>query len=215
MKPASDARTKLVRTALRSMHRTSFENVGVAQITEKAQVPKGSFYYWFASKEALGAEVIDAFAEAGDKLRAELLVADGRTPLQRLRDYFSHVIGLLESQDFKTGCLLGAMSLEMAGRSELMRERLSQAFERWEGTLRGVLIEAASKNALPRGLDPGDAAAFILNAWEGALLRMKAERSPQPLHVFMRSIFEQYLSVRPDAPEAGQSSISLQKGRPI
>jgi TetR/AcrR family transcriptional repressor of nem operon len=175
------------------MYRTSFESVGVAQITAKAGVPKGSFYHWFPSKEALGAEVIDAFAAAGAELRARPLEADGRPPLQRLQDYFGHAIGLLEKQDFKSGCLLGAMSLEMAGRSELMRERLSQAFERWEATLRDVLTEAANENALPAGLSPDDAAAFILNAWEGALVRMKAERSPQPLHVFMRSIFEQYL----------------------
>jgi TetR/AcrR family transcriptional repressor of nem operon len=196
MKAPSEARKKLVRTALRSIHRTSFENVGVAQITEAAGVPKGSFYHWFPSKEALGAEVIDAFAEGGDKLRTRLLVADGRAPLQRLRDYFDHVIGLLESQDFKTGCLLGALSLEMAGRSELMRQRLSQGFGRWEGRLRDVLAEAANEGALPAGLDPADAAAFILNAWEGALLRMKAERSPRPLHVFRRAIFEQYLERR-------------------
>jgi TetR/AcrR family transcriptional regulator, transcriptional repressor for nem operon len=193
MRPTGDARTRLIRTALRSMHQTSFESVGVAQITEKSGVPKGSFYHWFPSKEALGAEVIDAFAEAGAELRAKLLQADGRTPLQRLRRYFDHIIGLLEKQDFKSGCLLGAMSLEMAGRSELLRERLSQAFERWEGTLREVLIEAASESALPAGLNADDAAAFILNAWEGALLRMKAERSPLPLQVFMRSIFDHYL----------------------
>jgi hypothetical protein len=42
MKPSGDASTKLIRTALGSMHRTSFENVGVAQITGKAGVPKGS-----------------------------------------------------------------------------------------------------------------------------------------------------------------------------
>jgi AcrR family transcriptional regulator len=98
MKPAGDARTKLIRTALDSMHRTSFENVGVAQITAKAGVPKGSFYHWVPSREALGVEVIDAFAEAGAELRAELLLADGRAPLQRLRDYFNHVIGLLEKR---------------------------------------------------------------------------------------------------------------------
>jgi TetR/AcrR family transcriptional regulator, transcriptional repressor for nem operon len=63
------------------------------------------------------------------------------------------------------------MSLEMAGRSELMRERLSQAFGCWEGALRDVLIEALNENGLPLGLNPGDAAAFILNAWEGALLQ--------------------------------------------
>jgi len=40
MKPARDARTKLIRTALGSMHGTSFENFGVAQITAKAEVPK-------------------------------------------------------------------------------------------------------------------------------------------------------------------------------
>ena len=191
MKPTNDARTKLIRTALRSMHQTSFENVGVAQITVKAGVPKGSFYHWFPSKEALGAYVIDAFAEDGAELQAECLLADGRAPLRRLRDYFDVMVRMLGKQEFKSGCLLGAMSLEMAGRSDLIRERLSQAFERWEDTLRALLVEAAE--SLPPDLDPTEAAEFILNAWEGTLMRMKVERSPQPLQVFMRSIFEHYL----------------------
>ena len=58
----------------------------------------------FENKEALGAEVIDAFAEAAAELRARLLHPDGRPPLQRLQDYFGQVIELLEKQDFKSGC---------------------------------------------------------------------------------------------------------------
>jgi AcrR family transcriptional regulator len=65
--------------------------IGRCESAQRGQRVSGSFYHWVPSKKTLGVEVIDAFAEADAELRAELLLADGRVPLQRLRDYFNHV----------------------------------------------------------------------------------------------------------------------------
>lgn len=189
-----DTRSKLVKTAMRAMYSSGYESVGVASITEQARIPKGSFYYWFSSKEELGGEVIGAFSDASAALRARSLDDDGRPPLERLARYFRHTIKLLEQQNFETGCLLGNLTLEMSGRSEPMRTRLTAAFERWEGALRNVLAEAHAAHELPEGLSPEEAAAFILNTWEGALLRMRATRSGLPLQLFMDFVFKRFLA---------------------
>lgn len=183
-------RAVLVKAALRAIYNSSFESIGVAAITEQAGVPKGSFYHWFSSKEELAGAAIDAFADAGAQLRKELLADDGRPPIERLRAYFEHSILLLKKQKLKNGCMLGNLSLEMAGRSELLRMHLNAGFERWETALREVLIEAKFRGELSVDLDPSEVAAYLLNGWEGALLRMKATRSDLPLILFMRFVFD-------------------------
>ena len=40
-----------------------YNNSGIESIVQEAGVPKGSFYYYFASKEDFGMRVLDRFAE--------------------------------------------------------------------------------------------------------------------------------------------------------
>jgi TetR/AcrR family transcriptional repressor of nem operon len=55
-------------------------------------------------------------------------------------------------------------------------------------------LEAAKKaGEIDESTDPYEMADFIINSWEGALLRMKAEKSPEPLLLFDRVVFEQVL----------------------
>jgi TetR/AcrR family transcriptional repressor of nem operon len=193
---SDDARTRILDTALRSIHRASYESVGVSAIAAEADVPKGSFYHWFSSKEDLAVAVVDTFALKGGALRREMFVADGRPALDRLAAYFRHVIAVHERENFRRGCLLGNLALEVSGQSEKIRERVAQALDRWEKTMRALLEEAYTNGEMPPGLSPEDAAAFILNAWEGALLRMKVAHTARPLKLFMWIVFEHLLQVR-------------------
>jgi TetR/AcrR family transcriptional regulator, transcriptional repressor for nem operon len=52
-----------------------------------------------------------------------------------------------------------------------------------------VLREAAGRGDLGPSAKPDDLAEFILNSYEGALLRSKADRSDLPLKNFLHSIF--------------------------
>jgi TetR/AcrR family transcriptional repressor of nem operon len=45
------------------IHAEGYATTGIQSIVESADVPKGSFYNHFASKEAFAAEVIDAYYE--------------------------------------------------------------------------------------------------------------------------------------------------------
>jgi len=88
------------------------------------------------------------------------------------------------------------MALEAPEHSELLRQRLSQIFAEWSGRFAEVIREAQKANEVRIDIDPEEAGAALLEAWQGAMLRMKIERSPAPLDRFKRLILPAVLSVR-------------------
>ena len=57
-----------------------------------------------------------------------------------------------------------------------------------------VIGQAVAQKELPAGTDPESLAGFLLNSWEGALLRSQAERSDAPLETFMCFVFDGLLT---------------------
>ncbi len=55
-------RDKILEHAALIIHKKGFNNTGIQEILESAGVPKGSFYFYFRSKEDLGLALIDHYA---------------------------------------------------------------------------------------------------------------------------------------------------------
>jgi len=193
-KPKPDTRHKLVQAGLQMIHAEGYAATGIQSIVESVGVPKGSFYNHFASKEAFAAEVMDAYFDRGqDKLRAILGDAD-RTPLARLEAYFDDRIAAFRAMGFAKGCLLGNISAEVADHSPLMREHLAQHFGAWGDFFERCIAEAQEQGALGTQLTAALLGRFVLNSWEGALLRMRAEQSDAPLIEFKQVVFGKLLA---------------------
>jgi len=183
-----DAKGDLLDAALSLFATAGYNAVGVKEIVDKAGVPKGSFYTYFASKEVLGCAVIDRYSEMlSDRLRA--LLAPDDSPVERLRRHFAGLSQDIAATDFLIGCLLGQFGTETAGQRELMRQRLLQRFAAWTKALAQVVGEAADRDQLLAPFSPKDAATFLLNSWEGAVLRARVERDRAPLDTFENVAF--------------------------
>jgi len=188
-KPNPDTRKNLVQVGLRMLHSEGYAATGIQSIVEGAEVPKGSFYNHFASKEAFGAEVLGAYFDRNEgKLRAILCNAKA-APRDRLEAYFDDRIEALKAAGFVKGCLLGNFSAEVADHSELLRGRLAKQFESWDHYIEQCISEAQEQGAISKRLPSALLARFVLNSWEGALLRMRAERSAAALIEFKKVVF--------------------------
>jgi TetR/AcrR family transcriptional repressor of nem operon len=97
---------------------------------------------------------------------------------------------ICEQKGCKGGCPIGNLTQEMADLKEFFRIKLNQAFGRMSNLMAECLDQAGSLNQIDSSLDAHETADFILNSWEGALLRMKAQCSLQPLVVFDTVIFD-------------------------
>jgi TetR/AcrR family transcriptional repressor of nem operon len=179
----------LLDTGKRIFCEKGYNNAGIEAILQAAGVPRGSFYYYFSSKEDFGLQVINRFAECVEKEQERYLGDSSVGPLERLRGFFASIIARLESQQCRNGCLVGNLSQEMADQSETFRARLEEIFDSWGERYAECLREAQQVGEIPAHIDARELAEFWLNSWQGALLRAKTMRSTAPLHTFMNIMF--------------------------
>lgn len=187
-------RESLIEMGLQYMQKTSYCSTGLSEVLALAGVSKGSFYHYFPSKEAFGSAVLQRYLELEVARATTLLTESKAAPLKRLRRYFEELIGVYGPEgSMKGGCLLGNLSQEMANHSDLIQQTLREGFRIWEVAIDAVLQEATSRGDLFSKANTMEMASFILNSYEGALLRAKAERNEGPLRLFLQMIFGSYL----------------------
>ena len=173
-----------------------YNNSGIEAILQAAGVPKGSFYYYFGSKEDFGLKVLDRFAECIGERQERILSDDSVPPLERLRNYCETVSEALRSDQCRKGCLVGNLSQEMADQSEVFRARLEEIFESWVDRYALCLKQAQEAGEIDADLDVHELAEFWLNSWQGAILRAKSMRSATPLRTFLTVMFGTLLQAR-------------------
>jgi len=187
---ARSTRDYLIDVGLDLMHRHGYNATGLTEILNAADVPKGSFYHFFGSKEEFAAAALERYAAQKAEHSAAVLSDATTSPLKRLKRYFLDLVKISGQHGPIPGCLLGRFSLEIAAGSPQMRKGISAPFARWQHAIAVVIEQAVTQKELPAHTDPESLAGFLLNSWEGALLRSQAEKSDAPLETFMHYIFD-------------------------
>jgi TetR/AcrR family transcriptional regulator, transcriptional repressor for nem operon len=190
--PRASTKEQIVQAGLKILLDKGFNGVGVQEITETAGVPKGSFYNHFESKEALGAEIVERYGMDGT--RRQVLLDRSLPALARLRGHFEGLNNLFVKSKFERGCLLGNFSAELSNQSAVIRERLAELYQRWSRDIELAIADGQAEGTIPPDKNAADIAAFLLDAYEGALLRARVERSRAPFARFMQLAFDRILA---------------------
>jgi TetR/AcrR family transcriptional repressor of nem operon len=183
-------REKLASSAVDTLHAHGFKGSSIQDITEAAGVPKGSFFNHFENKEDLA---IDALRRYLEGTRPDILFEEGVPPLQRLKNHFSFLSERVLEHGFERGCMLGLFAAEMSREYPKMREELRLVFEKWCSGVEQVLREAQASGEIDPRHDAGQTARFLVNAWEGAMIRLKIDRDRGPIDDFMSTAFKAML----------------------
>lgn len=158
-----------------------YHGTGLKEILDAVQIPKGSFYNYFASKEEFGAAVVEHYINPFIEQLDGHLQNPALDALSALTYYFAQLIAELEKADFKGGCLLGNLMGEIGDTSELCRTALQLAVKRYRDLLQDGLAKAQQEGTVRTDKSAQAMADLLVNAWQGALLRMKIEQSSAPL----------------------------------
>lgn len=188
--PKLSLKDAILEAGLKAMFRTGYNGTSVRDVTAAAGAPLGSFTNHFRSKEAFASEVLDRYFAHTRGMVADALDDISLTPRARLKRYLDIITGRLESDGFSRGCLIGDLSLEASGSSEVLRKRLTAIFVEWRAPFASTIVEAQKSGEIPSDFDAEELADFLLASWQGAILRMKVERSPAPLERFKKIAFQ-------------------------
>ncbi|SCL38084.1 transcriptional regulator, TetR family [Micromonospora rhizosphaerae] len=186
----SDARNKILGAAATLLEQRGYSALGVAEICATAGVPKGSFYYFFESKQALALTVIDEHWARQRRQWEELLSSD-RDPLRRLRDLFEATEEVQragqEQAGLVAGCLFGNLALELSNQAEEIRRRLQEIFEAQIDLIERIVVEAKEQGQAGPSVDAREAARSIVAQIEGRVLLAKLLNDPAQLETLWRN----------------------------
>lgn len=192
---SNDTRNHIIQTGAELIGQKGFGSTGINAVLTAAGVPKGSFYHYFASKNDFGLAVIDTFAEEYDAKLEAILKDTTRSCVERLQAYFDIGLEAMASCELTRGCLIGNLGQELAGQNEAFRKRLDTVFHSWEKRFEQCIEEAQQAGDVDASVNPADAASLLLSGWEGAILRAKVLKSPEPMERFVRVFFRQCLGI--------------------
>ena len=185
----SETREILVRAGVAALTEKGFSATGIDEILRSVNVPKGSFYHYFGSKEEFGLELIDRYAAYFARKLNWFFTDESKSSLQRFHDFVADAEAGMKRYSFRRGCLVGNLGQEMAVLPESHCVRLREVFADWEARTARCLMDAQAAGEIAEGADCSKLAAFFWIGWEGAVLRAKLEGGPDALHIFADGFF--------------------------
>lgn len=183
-----DRRAALIDIGTAIFTQKGFSTTGIDEIVQAADVPKGSFYYYFSSKEEFAIAVIGNYGRYFSRKLERILEDQDRTPLARLKKFTEEASSGMMRFDFKRGCLVGNLSQEMASLEENFRVVLLDVLREWRGRFAACLQQAKERGEILTPVDAATLSHFFWCAWEGAVLCAKLERSAVSLDI-VRDVF--------------------------
>ncbi len=173
-----------------------YNHLGIQELLAATDVPKGSFYHHFESKEDFAIQVVDRYmtaVRAGlDATLSDLSVA----PLERVRNFFEATRDSYRREGY-LGCLLGGLGQELSGINDAFRHRIEQCIGYIASRVEMCLKEAIARGDLPRTANAHQLANLLCDCWEGAALRTRLLRDPTPLVAMLEFYFTAVSQLRP------------------
>ena len=166
-----------------ALQRRGLHGVGLAELLQVAQAPKGVLYHHFpGGKTELAVAAIDAVVAHIDASLQRLQQRPG-TALDALRQWLTQAGQHLQRSGFERGCPLATVALESTPQDEAIRAAVARGFALLRERLAQVLVQAGVNAARAPGL-----AALVVSAYEGALMQARVAGDTQALHATVETL---------------------------
>jgi len=182
-----DMRGHIVAVGQRIMSGKGFSAVGLNEILTTAGVPKGSFYHYFASKDAFGVALLEQYFEDYLADIDALFTRTDLTAAQALLNYFDGWRTSQATADCQGKCLVVKLGAEVADLSEPMRLALRQGTAGIVTRLARAIERGVAEGALGVDSKPAMLAESLYQLWLGASVMAKITRAAAPFDAAMQA----------------------------
>ncbi len=217
-------RDRLMAVGLQKVLEGGWAATSIDAVLRDCAVPKGSFYHYFASKEAFGYALLESYQAAFMRQLHQRLVDVPMESLAHLQTamqgFLTDSVARMQRHHYQQGCLVGALGQELASLHDGFRVKLLECLQEWEKTLSSALFNTVSSyinnsNSNDEKLKTTRLLQMRCDAsardfwvtWQGALLRSLLARSPQALHAVVQGFLTQ-VSIWPEFAVASASSLA-------
>ena len=198
----TDVRQHILDTGRSIILGKGFSAVGLNEILLTAQVPKGSFYHYFKSKESFGEALVESYLRDYLAQVDSAFQTDGTPAAERLMRYWRSWTGNSDSEAAECNCLVVKLSGEVSDMSEAMRAALLRGTDQIIERLGDCIAQGMRDGSLASSLDAQLTALTLYEMWLGAALLTKVRRERSALDAAMAATLRLLNLQQPVVPEA-------------
>ena len=165
-----------------------YNATGIQEIADAAEIPKGSFYNYFSSKEDFGVAVINFYTEK-HLLEWTTRINSNSQDNEKLIQVFLDITEDYDCSESQKGCLLGNLAAEISAASDKCRNALAVAIKSFKEVLIERIITGQANGEFTTAIAPERIADLIWNTWQGSLLELKVKKSIEPLQNNLQTLF--------------------------
>ena len=185
-----DVRTRLLNAGLELIMQRGYHATSINDIVEMAAIPKGSFYYYFKSKEAFGIDLVQYYADTKRHIMDELAERSDLTPLAKLFALVATWVNKLEESHYSQGCLISTIGAKLGEEDRALRECLDRLHEEWTQRLLTFFSDAQKAGEFPPTLDIAMLVETFILMIQGAIIDAKITRNPDSFNALYWLFFE-------------------------
>src|SRR6267143_926741 len=134
-----NASEKLATSAAALFQRFGYAGVSIRDITSSVDIPKGAFYNYFSSKEALASAVL---SQHFDALLPPLIAGGTQSATARLWDHFEAIIPSGEARSESPLLLICTLAAEGPALPSSLALKIAEGIRVWSDDVAGLLVGA-------------------------------------------------------------------------
>jgi len=171
-KQTPDMRQHIIDVARALITHKGYSAVGIAEIVSAAGIPKGSFYYYFKSKEEFAEALLEHyFSHYLQQVDAQL--SGNGSARERLERYFSFWKETQGADLPESKCLVVKLGAEVCDQYDSMRNILAKGTDKIVQKIAQCVSEGQQDGSLPARPDADELAEELYQLWLGASLMAK------------------------------------------
>ena len=185
-----DTRESIVESARELFFDQGYTATGIAQILKRSGANSGSLYHFFPTKEDLLVAVLEKYKGMLGPMVLEPAFSRVVDPIERLFAVLNGYRQLLIGTDFRLGCPIGNLALEMSNTHPQVRNLIVENFDGWRNAISQLVIAASDR--LPAEVDPEALSFFVLATMEGSVMLARAHQKIEPFDAAIGSLRDQF-----------------------
>ena len=177
----TSSRQAILDAGQQTIARKGWAAVGLNEILGVAGVPRGSFYYYFESKESFGEVMLREYFRKHLENMDNMFAQQDSSAVDRLMQYWR---GWQYTQSLDEGhgrCLVVKLGAEVADLSEPMRLVLKEGTTAIAERVATMIAVGRADGSVAGDSDPATTAKMLYDLWLGASVMAKIHRDLAPL----------------------------------
>jgi len=176
-----ETRQNILDTGRRIVVAKGYAAVGINEVLAEASVPKGSFYYYFDSKDAFGEAMMKSYFDDYFTTMDGIVAETDKSSAEHLMSYWQYFHDTQVADDCQGGCLVVKLGAEIADLSEAMRAATKAGTAAIVDRLERMIADGVADGSVSVDRGPRATAEALYDLWLGASMMAKIHGSPDNL----------------------------------